>query len=133
MVRDILRNAGLQADKDFSQYSWQIWAGDSDRQIDRILQENGSNPRIRDYADGLMTGFEQQLRSSPGMIPRYFCRIWYSEAIVPLISEKAWYWLSKDNGQTFEKLRVMLLRDGSGPQFLKWEMVLGETKIKRSL
>lgn len=130
MVRDILKKIGLQVDADYSQYTWQLWAGEAGSRT-RILQENGTNPKISDYSDNLVLGSLEQLRSSPGMVPRYVCRVWVHPSLRPLISEKIWYWLLKEEGGDFEKLRAMYIRDGGGPQGLKWVIILGETRIKR--
>lgn len=133
MVRDILKSVGLRIDQEFSQYPWQIWAGSSDAPETRILQENGTNPAIADYSENLVSGIQEMLRGSPGMVPRYICYVWQHPSISPLISEKRWYWLSKDDGVNFEKLRPMYIRDAAGPHRLRWAIVLGETKIRRSL
>lgn len=130
-MRSLLKEVGLLVDA-ISDYEWQLWVGTSDEPQTRIVQSNGSGPRVRDYSDNLVSGFLEQIRVSPGVFPRYVAYVWADSAIVPSLSDKTWYWLTKNDGQSFTKLRPLYLRDGAGPQELLTLIVLGETKINKA-
>jgi hypothetical protein len=125
MSRELLINTGLQVDAKIPGL-WQFWTGTKSTQTAELLQSNGTRPKILEFAkynatDSLLRELEQA-----GNIARYTCRLWYDEALVPSIKENVWYWISEDDGATFERYRSLkVIRDRLRT---KWVIVLGETR-----
>jgi hypothetical protein len=124
MSRELLINTGLQVDATIPGL-WQFWTGTKSTQTAELLQSNGTRPKILEFAkynatDSLLRELEQA-----GNIARYTCRLWYDEALEPSIKESVWYWISEDDGATFERYRSLkVIRDRLRT---KWVIVLGET------
>jgi hypothetical protein len=124
MSRELLINTGLQVDAKIPGL-WQFWTGTKSSQTAELLQSNGTRPKILEFAkynatDSLLRELEQA-----GNIARYTCRLWYDEALVPSIKKEAWYWISEDDGATFQRYRSLkVIRDRLRT---KWVIVLGET------
>lgn len=124
MSRELLINTGLQVDATIPGL-WQFWTGTKLTQTAELLQSNGTRPKIMEFAkykatDSLIRDLEQA-----GNIARYTCRLWYDEALEPSIKENVWYWISEDDGATFERYRSLkVIRDRLR---IKWVIILGET------
>jgi hypothetical protein len=124
MSRELLINTGLKVDATIPGL-WQFWTGTKTTQTAELLQSNGTRPKIMEFAkynatDSLIRDLEQA-----GSIARYTCRLWYDEALEPSIKENVWYWISEDDGATFERYRSLkVIRDRLR---IKWVIVLGET------
>ena len=124
MSREILISEGLDVDA-FVPGLWQFWAGDKTVQQTRLTQPNGTNPKIMEFAqykgaDSLIRELDQM-----GATARYTCRLWHDDALAPNIKENAWYWISEDDGATFDRYRSLkVIRDRLRT---KWVIVLGET------
>lgn len=128
-IRKLLIETGLKVDKEYANRPWQLWKGDSNGPVVRLLQANGTNPRVQDYSNEYASALDSRFRDNAGMVPRYIARIWWDDSLAQHIGEGFWYWLSKDSGQTFEKLRPMVIQDGGGGQKIKWTIYLGELLI----
>lgn len=124
MSRELLINTGLSVDATIPGL-WQFWTGTKLTQTAELLQSNGTRPKIMEFAKYKVTDSLVRELEQAGNIARYTCRLWYDEALEPSIKENVWYWISEDDGATFERYRSLkVIRDRLR---IKWVIILGET------
>jgi hypothetical protein len=128
-IRDTLIKSGLKSDE-IRGNPTELWTGDSSPTT-KIVQANGTNPRIRDYSEVLVTSYASALDDNPGVKPRYIARIWIQDSLRSLIDEKVWFWISRDSVE-FEKFRPLIVRSNQTVE-THWTIILGETKKKWAL
>lgn len=110
-----LRDLTLSMDSIHSSLrAWQLFSAS-----DRILQINGSNPRIRELK------FEQEnLEIFADKVEIFECRIVKDRLLEPLIRvDRAWF-ISFDDGVSREKFQVTTLKEHL-IQGLAWVVILG--------
>ena len=110
-----LKNVLLAGDKLHSTLrNWQLFSAG-----DRVLQSNGSNPRIRE-----LKFTEENLEIFADKVEIFECRIVKSPELEPLIRVDRPWFISFNEGVSREKFQVVTLKEHL-IQDLAWVVILG--------